>query len=101
MQSDKLHDVERTVADSLMSELSTLREHAEHFAHQTMDAMVETGDAIELSEDEERLLRSYRQFCEQNTTGVFSWQKPADEGLIIPTHDMLVDPRDVSKVVVT
>lgn len=100
MLYQKLNEIRTAVGDEIRQQLSVMQEHAEHFAHKAVDDMVERGDAFELSDDEIRMLESYRQFCNRNASGVFKWQKPADEGIVIPKkHSFISDPRDKSEQV--
>jgi hypothetical protein len=83
----------------MQSKLSKLQEHAEHFACDAMERMVEQGDAIELTDDEGRLLKSYRQFVTRSKPGaVFSWRSLDDSAKIVTPEDpsFIVDPCDVS-----
>ncbi len=98
MNPDAVKSLRGEIEGSLREQLGTLREHAEHFAVQAVDEMVDKGTAIELSDDEERMLRAYRAFRQRNSSGVFSWQMPEDKSLIteLPEPALLRDPREIS-----
>lgn len=75
-------------------------EVAEHFVNQQVTKKVEEGSIIELTEDEERLLRSYRSFKKKNKDGsVFKWRTPETEGIVLVESEsetnLIVDPREV------
>jgi len=98
MTPEKLGCLESGIADRLKEQLGTLQEHAEHFAHRQVEKMIEEEQAIQLTEDEERLLKSYRAFVSRSIPGaVFSWKSPEEAKLVIPeTRALLRDPREMS-----
>ena len=99
MNSEKFPTLERRATDSMTEKLNTLREHAEHFVAQQVEAMKASGEAMELSSDEERLLRAYRGFVTRSKPGaVFSWESSKAGPQIVTPADVSIirDPSDVS-----
>jgi hypothetical protein len=98
MNPEAMESLRGEIEGKLRDQLDTLREHAEHFAVEAVDEMIDKGTAIELTEDEERMLQAYRVFRQRNSEGVFSWQMPVDKSLIteLPEPALLRDPREVS-----
>ena len=98
MESEKVDKLKSRVMDDMREKLMSLREHAEHFAHQQVEKMVATEEVLELSEDEERLLRAYRAFTARNASGVFSWTMPEDKRIVTepPNVSLIRDPREAS-----
>jgi hypothetical protein len=65
---------------------------AETLLRQKLDNLVEEEKAIELTDDEMRMLKAYR----SSTKEIFSWRRPKPEGIVLPTEPtLLVDPREV------
>lgn len=97
MQSEKFDDLRESISEDMKAHLGTLREHAEHFAAQQVERMLTEGSALELSEDEERMLRAYRSFCSRSAPcSIFSWRSPDNQQLVLPSApSLLVDPREV------
>ena len=61
--------------------------------------MKASGEAMEWSADEERLLRAYRGFVTRTKPGtVFSWESPKATSQIVTPADVSIirDPSDVS-----
>jgi hypothetical protein len=98
MESEKIEDVKSVVIEEMKQHLGTLREHAEHFANRAIASKIESGEAFELSEDEIRLLKSYRAFVlRSKPKSVFSWVTPDSNELVLPAEPCLIqDPRLVS-----
>lgn len=99
MESEKF-DRLITSAGRDLSALGPLIEKAEHFIAEQMEAMKERGEAVELSDDELRLVKAYQSFKARSPGGsVFSWQTPPSENEIVlpPIPSLLVDPREVSR----
>ena len=68
-------------------------------ADRILAEMKEEGTIAEIDEDEDRLLKAYRQFKGRNAKGVFSWQHEGDPKAItaIETPSLIRDPRDKSE----
>lgn len=101
MNIEKFDEVRSKVADELREKLGTLKEHAEHFAHQQLDEMVEKEDAYALTEDEERMLKAYRRFLARANPNqkVFKWKIPKEQGIVVPPEPSLIqDPSDLSYI---
>ena len=97
MNSDKFQELGDLIQGRLMQQAGLHSEAAEFFAKDAVDQMVEKGSAIELSDDEERMLAAYRRFREKHASGIFSWVMEETPGLVLPeTPSLIVDPRDVS-----
>ena len=73
-------------------------EIAEHFVEQELTQRVDKGFVLQLSEDEERLLKAYRSFVARSPGGeAFKWHPPKPEGIVVPAEpSLLVDPREVN-----
>jgi hypothetical protein len=63
-----------------------------------IERMKEEGKALVLSDEEERMLRSFRSFKKQCRAGsVFKWQTRPPEGVTLTTETGLItDPQNVS-----
>lgn len=99
MNSEKMESLKTGIRGELEKQVGTLKEHAEHFAAQQVEKMVEQEEAYELSDDEERMLKSYRQFVRSSRPGsVFSWKSlRCDNKILLPTEVSLIeDPSNVS-----
>lgn len=95
MNRDGIERLTEDVAHGMAGLLHS--EAAELFADQAVSQMVDDGMAIELTDDEERLLKAYRQFRCSNNGGVFKWRVESERQLIVPTTPVLIqDPRDMS-----
>lgn len=99
MHSEKINELRSELCE-LLEDRGTMGEVAEHFAAQQVEKMVEDGDAIELSEDEIRMLKEYRRYRETNASGVFSWQFSDEQPtFVVPDEpSLLIDPRNVSSM---
>lgn len=97
MHSDESKLIQSDIAKSLEG-LGSLREHAEHFAHQAIAKKLDTGEVLELTEDEIRMIKAYRQFAARNQPGKrFKWLTSNEQDIVIPPDPaFLQDPRDVS-----
>jgi len=62
------------------------------FIEDEINTLVEEEKAIELTDDEMRMLKAYR----SSTKEAFSWRRPEPEGIVLPVEPtLLVDPREV------
>ena len=97
MNSEKMEHLKSGIFDRFREELGTLREHAEHFASQQVESMIERGDAIELSDDEIDMVKAYRRFDARSAPGsMFQWRTSPKESIVIPDEpSLLVHPREV------
>jgi len=97
MESEKFPELIQAAGGSLAEKMNLMREKAEHFIAEHVEVMKEQGKAVELGEDELRLLTAYRAFKNRSPSGaVFSWKIPTPEGIVIPTEPCLIqDPRQV------
>ena len=97
MESEKFPQLIREAGASLADKIGALTEHAEHFIAKQVEVMKERGDAVELGEDELRLLKAYRGFKARNpANAVFSWRTPDEPGIVLPeAPSLIVDPREV------
>lgn len=97
MHSDESKLIQSDIAKSLEG-LGGLREHAEHFANQAIAKKIDTGEVLELTEDEIRMIKAYRQFVARNQPRKrFKWLTSNEQGIVIPPDPaFLQDPRDVS-----
>lgn len=95
MERDKFDAVIRNGGASLSEALHMLREKAEHVIAEQVEAMKERGEAVELGEDELRLLKAYRAFkCRSRPGSRFSWTTPDEAGIVIPESPcLIIDPR--------
>lgn len=98
MNTERLEELDNTIAENLTT-MGGLREHAEHFAKLTVEKMVDQGTAIELTDDEERMLKAYRGFRQRNASGVFSWaMEDTKLAFVVPeAPNLIIDPRDMSE----
>lgn len=99
MNNSRFEEAALKIADSMKERFGTHREHAEHFAKQSLDNMVEREEAYKLSDDEERLLRAYRAFVVRSSPdSIFSWKSPKGrKGIVTPPEVSIIrDPQEVS-----
>lgn len=97
MQNDKFPELIAAAGGNMADRLGAMREHAEHFIAKQVEAMKESGQAVELGDDELRLLKAYRAFKARSAPGtVFAWTTPNDGGIVLPPDlpSLLVDPRE-------
>ena len=98
MQEQKYNELEDRA--SLSAEVDTIRMlEARARVHREIEAMKEEGKALVLTDEEERLLHSFRRFQRGCKPGaVFKWQTRPVEGVEIITETGLVrDPQEVSE----
>lgn len=98
MNVDHMNDCRLSaINDLLKTRGPTMREESELFVSEAMQKKVDDGDAIELSDDELRMVMAYRTFLNGNPSkSVFKWRVEFDnEKLFVPaeTTSLLVDPR--------
>jgi hypothetical protein len=100
MQAESFRDLTAGVGDSLIRKYAAMKEHAEHIATEQVTAMKESGEAVELSDDELDMLKAYKRFVARSKPGaVFQWRSPETAGFIVPpSPSFLVDPREVAVV---
>lgn len=99
MNSEKFERLQDSSAQQLAEKFKAMKEHAEHIVNQRIEAMKSTGEAYELSEDEERMIRAYRSFVTRMRPGaIFSWETPRRNlGIVTPADVSIIrDPQDVS-----
>lgn len=97
MQEQKYNELEDRA--SSISEIDEIRKlEARSRIHQEIELMKEEGKALVLTEEEERMLRSFRRYKRGCKPGaVFKWQTRPAEGVEIITETGLVrDPQEVS-----
>lgn len=98
---DELADrsADRLAEDDHGSSLEPRRQAKERIWHE-LDAMRAEDKILVLTDEEERLLRSFRRFrCGGKPGAVFKWQTHPEAGAIaVPADPVLVqDPQDVSE----
>lgn len=96
MQQEKIEEFQSEVIKSLRERFLLCKEHVEHVVDQKIQLKVEKEEILELSEDEERMLRAYRQFVSCSMPGAtFAWLTPEDNTeLVFPeTPSIIQDPR--------
>lgn len=97
MHSDESKLIQSDIAKSLEG-LDILREYAKHFAHRVIAKKIDTGKVLELTEDEIRMIKAYRQFVARSQPGKkFKWLTSNEQNIVIPPDAAFFqDPRDVS-----
>lgn len=97
MEADKFERLVENAGGELAAKFDMLREKAECFVHKQVEEMKQRGEAVELGEDELRLLKAYRAFKARSQPGaVFSWSTPVDSAIVVPSEPcLIVDPREV------
>jgi hypothetical protein len=99
MNSEKVSELHVSSAAALEQRQSTLERklEAQGIIRGEIEAMKEAGSAIELSDEEIRMIRELRRFKESCKPGaVFSWQtRPANVGAVLIAEDttLIEDPR--------
>lgn len=99
MNTEKFAELESKASESLVSRMQALREQADQVIHEQVETMKASGAALELSDDEERMLRAYKAFVRRTKPGaVFSWKTPVVPAAIVTPDDVsiILDPQDVS-----
>jgi hypothetical protein len=101
MNSEKFSDLEVTSAAALEKFATTLdrKLEAREVVRQTMEDLKRAGEALELSDEEIRLLQELRKFKASCKPGaVFKWQtQPSQPGGVIIGEDtaLIEDPQRV------
>lgn len=101
MNAEKFEEMESRSALGMLQEAerndAIRRMEAHARVHDVIAAMKEEGKALELTEEEERLLRSFRRFKISCKPGaVFKWQtRPDPAGVVLAEETGLVrDPQE-------
>lgn len=64
---------------------------------QKIEEMKKDDRVFEMTDEEVRLLKAFRQFKRLRSCGTFSWQILPDYGIVLPGDGSLIrDPQDVS-----
>ena len=89
--------VTRDISNKL-EELGTRHLMAKAFADDVIQDRVDTGEVIELTDDEQRLLKAYRSFlCRAQQEDVFKWRPPKQDGIVIAQDPVLIrDAQDLT-----
>ena len=102
MNQEGFEKLEKSSATTLVDRFAALREQAEQVVAERVEALKATGDAIELSDEEIRMIRAYRRFVSRTKPGgVFSWRsRDATENKIVTPGDVsiILDPQEVSGI---
>ena|SRR3990167_9845135 len=100
MQPEKYDQAIENVGSRLSDQLNILREKAEFLIAEEFEVAKERGDAVELGEDELRLLKAYRSFKARSpSNSVFLWRTPVEWSFAVPVEfSLLVDPRECAGV---
>lgn len=87
---------ERASASALRDEF--LKLEARGRVHAEIERMKDEGKALVLTDEEERMLRSFRRFqCGCKPGAVFKWQtRPVEVVEIITDTGLIRDPQDIS-----
>jgi hypothetical protein len=116
MNSEQFNDLRRESTERLVDKCNklrdamvlqvqesdvTLQEHAEHIVNQELIARADSGEILELSDDEIDLLKAYRQFVATHNPGsTFGWCTPPipKDTVVLPDQGVtgiIQDPRVV------
>lgn len=100
MQEQKIEELEQRSSEALEREQSALMRklEAQKIIHSEIEAMRAEGKVQSLTEEEERMLRSFRGFkARTKPGGVFKWQtRPDAEVVEAPEVTLVTDAQDVS-----
>lgn len=100
MNSQTYNTLESDSAEALQSAFGQFsQQQAVSVIHQQLENLKEKGQVLILSDEEERLLASFRRFkvsCKPG--GVFKWQTRPDPAGVVLAEDtgLVTDPQDVS-----
>lgn len=98
MNSEKFPELERRSASSLADKFGAMKEHAEHVIAEKVQEMKASGEAHELTDDEEAMLIAYKRFYAKSKPGsVFQWRTPrVQQGIVTPTTvSLILHPQEV------
>jgi len=103
MQEAKYNELEERSAELMLREAELMdvfkRAEAETRVHDVIAQMKEEGKALLLTDEEERMLKSFRRFkTRMRKNGeVFKWQTAIEPGVIISQETGLVaDPQEIA-----
>jgi len=93
MNSETFRDIPMRVADD-----EVLPERLHRKMHAEMERLAKVGDVIVLTDEEIRMVRSFRSFRirAKKAGAVFTWQTTPDERPIVPGDEapLVVDPKE-------
>ena len=100
MNQETYNEVEERSSASLNEIYAHMgQQTARSVIHQQIENLKSVGKVLILSDEEERLLASFRRFkaaCKK-AGDVFKWQTRPDDGVILPPDQVLVhDPSEVA-----
>jgi hypothetical protein len=100
MQEQKIDELQERSSRTLeeLQQAMTRKLEAQSVIHSEIEAMRREDKILALTEEEERLLRSFRGFkARVKPGGVFKWQtRPDEEVVLAPETAMVTDAQDVS-----
>ncbi len=108
MNSEKFSELKRSSSAEFQSVLELermlqqkegdLRVAARNVIHSQVENMIETGQAFQLTDEEERLIRSFRSFKAKVHTSraLFRWRTSPDPAVIVsaPERVLVSDPQE-------
>ncbi len=99
MQEQKYDELRDRSTDALEKLFDHERVLAQQVIRSQVDQMLASGEALTLTDEEERMLRSFRRFKLSCKPGaVFKWQTRPEEGVLVSQETGLVrDPQEVSE----
>lgn len=102
MNSEQMKSMRNEIASELRERLQVEQAKlvAGELADEVVAGKVERGEAYELTDDEERMLRAYRGFCARSRPGeTFKWRCPEASTIVLPAEpSLIVDPREEPEI---